>query len=74
MIKLIAMLIMSLVFLAACNASAVEGYVIENENFDIAETSQFLPSDFASSYFERLQAMWDADDGEMWGLPMHLLL
>ena len=38
---------------------------------DLYETLEFLPG-FAVYYFDRLQAMWDEDDGEMWGVPLHV--
>jgi len=37
---------------------------------DFYETLEFLPG-FAVYYFDRLQAIWDEDDGEMWGVPLH---
>lgn len=49
----------------------------DNEEVEAAvvEGPQFIPTPFsveaAAYYLERLNAIWDADDGEMWGMPLH---
>ncbi|MCL2426160.1 MAG: hypothetical protein FWD05_07465 [Oscillospiraceae bacterium] len=41
-----------------------------DEEHDISEVLDAL-AEFAVYYFARLQAAWDDDDGEMWGIPLH---
>ena len=30
-----------------------------------------IPLDVAAAYFSKLQAIWDEDDGALWGIPLH---
>jgi len=41
----------------------------DNELYADETTSALI--EFAAYYFARLQAMWDEDDGKMWGIPLH---
>ena len=48
----------------------------ENENYyrdkEMAEDSFLLDIEHAAYYLTRLQEMWDADGGEMWGVSLHI--
>jgi len=43
---------------------------IQVEEIQIEE-NDFSLSEFAAPFFARLQYIWDEDNGEMWGMPLH---
>jgi len=67
--KLTVLLILSF-FLVACSGEEGEG---AQEDEDVKRIFEVLHAhaEFAAYYFERLQSMWDEDNGEMWGVSLH---
>lgn len=50
----------------------------EDKEIVVYEEPQFIPAPFsveaAAYYLRRLEAAWDADDGELWACPFMYLL
>jgi len=48
-----------------------ENAIGKNNYEQYINNDQLAVAEYAAYYFARLQALWDEDNGEMWGIPLH---